>query len=118
MVSDEKTVVWGAILSFLVNFILHAYEVTKALIMIPANLVVTAWCLPFFPVWAIVILGLLKRRKWGFQLGLGISVIGVVVAVGGAVTGLALALVDVVVAFIVDLIQIGFCTYGLRKLKW
>jgi len=114
----EKTVVWGAALSFLVNFVIHSYVLAEALISVPLNLIAAAFVTPFFPVWMIVVFGLFKRRKWGFQLGLVISLTGVVVSVGGILTALTPSMVDALLALIVDLIQIGFCTYGLKRISW
>lgn len=115
MVLNERTVAVCASGSFLVNFIIHAYVVYKSLAMIPQNLLVAYACVPFFPIWVIVILGILKLRKWGFQLGLVISIVGVVFSIVGV---LLLALIEAYATLAVDIIQIGFCVYGLKRIRF
>jgi hypothetical protein len=83
--------------------------------MIPQNLLVAYACAPFFPIWVIVILGILKLRKWGFLLGLVISIVGVVFSIVGV---LLLVLIEAYATLAVDIIQIGFCIYGLKRIKF
>ena len=115
MVLNKKTVAICASASFLANFIVHACVVYKSLTMIPQNLLVALACLPFLPIWVIVVFGIMKLRKWGFQLGLLISIVGVVFSFAGI---LLLSLNEAYITLAIDLIQIGFCTYALRSLRF
>ncbi len=115
MVPDERSIVYCILSAFLVNFILHAYVVFKAFTAIPQNLLVVAACIPFFPVWIVVIYGLLKRSKWSLQLGLAISILGLMLSLLGIFW---FALVEAYVTLVVDIVQIVLCAYGLRKVKF
>jgi hypothetical protein len=115
MVSNERSVVYCTLGVFLMNFILHAYVVLKAFTAIPQNLLVVAACIPFFPVWIVVMYGLLKRRKWTFQLGLAISILGLMLSLLGIFW---LVLVEAYATLVVDIVQIVLCAYGLKKLKF
>ena len=115
MVLNERTIAVSASGSFLANFILHAYVVYISLVMIPQNLLVVYACIPFFPIWVVVIFGILKSRKWGFQLGLLISIVGVVFGIAGI---FLLNLIEAYATLVVDLIQICFCWYALRNIKF
>jgi len=115
MVLTKRTVAICASASFLTNFIVHAYVVYKSLASVPQNLLVALACLPFFPVWVIVVFGILKLRKWGFQLGLLISLVGVVFSIVGI---LLLSLNEAYPTLVIDLVQIGFCTYALKNLRF
>jgi hypothetical protein len=114
MVLNERKIALSASSSFLVNFILHAYVVYASLAMIRQNLLVVYACIPFFPIWVVVVYGILKLRKWGFQLGLAISVVGVAFSLAGI---FLLGLVEAYATLVVDIIQICFCMYALRGLK-
>jgi hypothetical protein len=115
MVLGERSIVYGTFSAFLVNFIYHAYMTIIYLTKVPQDILGASFCIPFFFVWIVVWFGLLRRRKWGFQLGIVISLLGVVVSFGGF---FLLGYVEALPASVVDIIQIGFCTYGLRKLKF
>jgi hypothetical protein len=115
MVLNERVIAVSASVSFLVNFILHTYVVYVSLAMIPQNLLVAFACILFFPIWVVVIFGILELRKWGFELGLVISVVGVVFSIAGI---LLLSLIEAYATLVVDLIQICFCLYGLRSIKF
>jgi hypothetical protein len=104
------TIISGAFASFVTNMIVHAYIVVGALTVIPMDLLVAVACAPFFPIWIVVIYGLIKVRKWSFKLGLAISILGVVFGIAGIMMGLTAALVTI--AF--DFLQICFCVLGLR----
>jgi hypothetical protein len=114
-VLNERTIALSASGSFLVNFILHAYVVYVSLVMIPQSLLVVYACIPFFPIWVVVIFGILKLRKWGYELGLVISVVGVVFSIAGI---FLLGLIEAYATLIVDIIQICFCGYALRSFKF
>jgi hypothetical protein len=104
------TIISGAFASFVTNMIVHAYVVVGALTAVPMNLLVAAACVPFFPVWIVVVYGLLRVRKWSFKLGLAISVLGVGLSIAGILMGLLAAYITI--AF--DFLQILFCLLGLR----
>jgi hypothetical protein len=115
MVLNKRTIAIWASVSFLINFIVHAYVVYTSLTVIPRNLLVALACLPFFPIWVIVIFGIMKLRKWGFQIGLLISVVGVVFSFAGI---LLLSVNEAYITLLIDLIQICFCVYALRSLRF
>jgi hypothetical protein len=115
MVLNERVIAVSASCSFLANFMLHAYVVYVSLVTIPQNLLVALACIPFFPIWIVVIFGILKLRKWGFKLGLVISVIGVAFSIAGI---FVLGLIVAYGTLIVDLAQVCFCVYALRGLKF
>ena len=104
------TILSGAFASFITSMIVHAYVLFGALTEVPMNLLVAVAVAPFFPVWIVVIYGLVKVRRWSFKLGLAISILGVVFSIAGILMGLLAAFITI--AF--DFLQIFFCLLGLR----
>jgi len=114
MSSKGMSTVPGAISAIMVNFFIHALVLYESILMVPPNLLMMAAMIPFFPIWVAVIYGLLKLRKWGFQLGLLISIAGLILSVGG----ILLAISGAYFTLLFDILQITLFTYGLVKIKF